>query len=177
MVLFRVIRMLLMYKHDDAIADYTKCIELDPKYIKAYDRLGYTYLQQQKVNEAIDTFNKGLEIDPTNQDLQKHLNQATEQAEDDMGGVGGQNNNNAGMPGGFPPNLNMGNVQEMLQNPNFMQNLGPLLQNPEIMNMTMQLMQDPNFQNMMGNMLNNPNLANLFGGMGGGNPPPPGNQQ
>jgi small glutamine-rich tetratricopeptide repeat-containing protein alpha len=157
-------------KHDEAITDYSKCIELDPKYIKAYDRLGYTYLQQQKVNEAIETFNKGLEIDPTNQELQKHLVQAQEQAEDDMGGVGGGGAQNNPLGGGLPnlpQGFNLGNVQEMMQNPNFMQNLGPMLQNPEIMNMTMQLMQDPNFQNMMGNMMQNPNMANLFQGMGG----------
>jgi small glutamine-rich tetratricopeptide repeat-containing protein alpha len=165
-------------QHQDAINDYKKCILLDPKYIKAYDRLGLAYLQLNQVSDAIDTFNKGLEVDPTNQELQTHLSEATQQAEDDMGGVGGGQQNVGGGGGGMPNlgNLNLGNVQEMMQNPNFMENLGPLLQNPAVMNMTMQLMNDPNFQNMMGNMMNNPNLANLFGGMGG-NPPPPGNQQ
>jgi len=168
--------------HTEAINDYKKCIELDPKYIKAYNHLGQAYLQLNQVSDAIDTFNKGLEVDPTNQELQTHLLEASQKAEDDMGGVGGdggQNQGNVGGgPGGLPNmgNLNFGNVQDMMQNPNFLENLGPLLQNPAVMNMTMQLMNDPNFQNMMGNMINNPNLANLFQGMGPGNNPP-GNQQ
>jgi tetratricopeptide (TPR) repeat protein len=159
-------------KHNEAIEDYNKCIELDPKYIKAYDRLGCTYLHLNRAHEAIDTFNKGLVIDSTNAELQQHLNQAQQQAEDEMGGVGGGQAQNPGLGGGLPNlgnlgGMNMGNIQDVLQNPNFMENLGPLLQNPAVMNMTMQLMQDPNFQNMMGNMMQNPNLANLFGGMGG----------
>jgi len=114
-------------QHQDAINDYKKCISIDPKYIKAYDRLGLAYLQLNQVSDAIDTFNQGLQVDPTNQELQTHLSEATQQAEDDMGGVGGGGQNQGaglgGVGGGGLPNLgnlgNMGNIQEMMQNPNF----------------------------------------------------------
>jgi len=173
-------------KFNEAIDDYKKCIELDPKYVKAYDRLGYTYLQQNKINEAVEIFNKGLEIDPNNNDLKNHLQEAQLVLEDQMGGNVGGGNPGVNIPG--LGNMNMGNIQEALNNPNLMENLGPMLNNPnalldnlgpmlnnpQFMNMTMQLMNDPNFQNMMGNLMNNPAIANIVQGLGGGGVPPGG---
>jgi tetratricopeptide (TPR) repeat protein len=164
--------------HESAEKDYLKSIELDPKYIKAYDRLGYTYSQMGDFPKAIESFNNGLVQEPNNQDLINHLAQAQEQLQGDIGGMPGMPNL-GGMPG--MPNLaGMPGMADLLNNPNVMQNMGPIqdmLNNPQFMNMTMQLMEDPNFQGMLQNMMNNPAFANMLGGLAppGGQPPPGGN--
>jgi len=160
-------------KQEEAIADYKKCIEIDPKYVKAYDRLGYTYLNLNNLHEAIEIFQKGLEVDPLNGDLQKHYQQAQQLIGDDMGGMGGGVGVGVGAQGGGAPPPNLGglpgmgnmNVNELLNNPNLMGGLGNMLNNPEFMQMTMNMMNDPNFQNSVQNMMQNPQCQNMFGGM------------
>jgi len=164
-----------LQQHTNAESDYLQCIALDPKYVKAYDRLGYTYIQIGNLDKAIEAFKNGLTVEPNNQDLLNHLAQAEEQRSGGMGGMPNMPNfpNIPGMPN-MP--AGMPNFQELLNNPQVMQNLGPIqnmLNNPQFMEMTMQLMENPNFQGIIQNMMNNPAFANMLGGL---NPPPGGNQ-
>ena len=50
-------------KWDDALADYTKTIELSPKWPIAYNNRGYVYLKQKKYVQAKADFETALKLD------------------------------------------------------------------------------------------------------------------
>jgi tetratricopeptide (TPR) repeat protein len=54
-------------KYDDAIADYTKAIALDPNVATAYTHRGLAYGRKGEVDRAIADFSKVLELDPSDQ--------------------------------------------------------------------------------------------------------------
>ncbi len=47
-----------------AIADYTKSIELNPKYPQAYNNRAFTYMRMQENDKALTDLNRALEINP-----------------------------------------------------------------------------------------------------------------
>ena len=49
---------------DEAIACYTKAIELDPKHAKAHNNLGNALQDKGQVDEAIACYKKAIELDP-----------------------------------------------------------------------------------------------------------------
>ncbi|XP_061596464.1 tetratricopeptide repeat protein 1 [Cololabis saira] len=51
---------------DQAIADCTKAIDLDPDYLRALLRRAELYEQTEKLDEALEDYNKVLECDPNN---------------------------------------------------------------------------------------------------------------
>src|SRR5437870_530275 len=52
-----------MYELDLALVDFSKAIELDPKYADAYIGRG---LSQRELDKAMVDFNRAIELDPTN---------------------------------------------------------------------------------------------------------------
>src|ERR1700756_3215124 len=50
--------------YNQAISDYNKAIEIDPKYAGAYNNRGYTYYSKDLYDQAISDYNKAIEIDP-----------------------------------------------------------------------------------------------------------------
>ncbi len=52
-------------KYDDAIADYTKAIALDPNFADAYSNRGVVYYEKGNKEQTIADFRKALEIDPS----------------------------------------------------------------------------------------------------------------
>ncbi len=51
-------------QYDQAIADYDKAIEIDPKFGKAYNNRGYAYGKKGDYDQAIANYNKAIEMDP-----------------------------------------------------------------------------------------------------------------
>ena len=49
---------------DQAIASYSKAIELDPKYENAYNNRGLAYDDQGKFDQAIADYSMAIELDP-----------------------------------------------------------------------------------------------------------------
>ena len=49
---------------DEAIADYTKAIELDPKYARAYMNRGFVKYAKNLLDDTIADFTKAVELDP-----------------------------------------------------------------------------------------------------------------
>lgn len=54
----------------NALKDADKCIEMDPKMIKAWMRKGNIHHLMKEYHKAMTAYDKGLEIDPENKDLQ-----------------------------------------------------------------------------------------------------------
>jgi len=52
-------------KTDEAIAEYRKAIELDPRHAWPDNNLGFTLSGQQKTDEAIAEYRKAIELDPS----------------------------------------------------------------------------------------------------------------
>lgn len=57
-----------------AKADCEKALELDPKYVKAWYRKGCIEQFMKESHKAMESFSKGIEIDPDNELCKKGLN-------------------------------------------------------------------------------------------------------
>ncbi|RXK36678.1 protein phosphatase 5 [Tremella mesenterica] len=61
-------------EHGAAIADATKAVALNPKYVKAYYRRGTSYLAIMRPTQAVPDFKKALSLEPGNKDIREQLN-------------------------------------------------------------------------------------------------------
>src|SRR5215469_18385188 len=50
-------------QYDQAIAEFTKAIQANPKQATFYTNRGYTYLHLNKLDEAVADFSKAIELD------------------------------------------------------------------------------------------------------------------
>ena len=53
-----------MGEYEQALADYTQALELDPEYAMAYNNRGLTYGKIGKYEQALADFNRALELEP-----------------------------------------------------------------------------------------------------------------
>ena len=123
-------------KHDDAISDAKKASELDPKFSKAYSRLGHALFSSGRYAESVEAYEKGLALDPANQSMKNSLATAKSRvptAEDDeydadedaITADAPRAGGGAGIPG-----LGAGGMPD----------LSSLLNNPQMMAMAQQMM-------------------------------------
>jgi len=171
--------------HDKAVEDAKNAIAIDPKYSKAYSRMGHAYFCLNKYSEAVDAYEKALELDRGNATIQNSLNAAKAK----MGSVDRSAETSSAPSGGLP---NLGGAG------GGMPDLGSLLNNPNIMNMAQQMMQSGALDNLMSNpdvarmaqqmmggggapnlrdMMNNPDMMRMARDAMGGGSKPPGEQK
>ena len=62
-----------MDKLADAVKTFLRVLELNPKYLPAYNNLAVTYERQNKMTLAVQTLEKALAIDPNFADAKKNL--------------------------------------------------------------------------------------------------------
>lgn len=62
----------------DAPQAADKCIELKPDFAKGYSRKGTLQYFMKEYDKAIETYNKGLELEPDSTELQEGLQRAVE---------------------------------------------------------------------------------------------------
>jgi len=67
-------------KIDDALADSEHCIRLMPNWVKGFYRKGVALVSLGRHEEAVKAFKKGLECEPTNEDLKRMLADAEREA-------------------------------------------------------------------------------------------------
>uniref|UniRef100_A0A914D7T4 SGTA homodimerisation domain-containing protein n=1 Tax=Acrobeloides nanus TaxID=290746 RepID=A0A914D7T4_9BILA len=131
-------------QYDLAIQDCRTALALDPKYAKAYGRMGLALSCQLRYDQAVEAYKLALELEPENESYKNNLAIAQEKLEEAKktfsenpqanpfaGGLGGML---GGLGGGMPP-------------------LDQILNNPQMMQFASQMMSDPNIQNMMSNMM------------------------
>jgi len=120
-------------QYEKALEDASKCVQLKPDWSKGYTRKGLAEFYLGKYEDAEKTYQKGLELDPTNQQLKEGLERVQESKEEggESGGFGGQ----------------------------FMQQaMGKLLTNPE----TAAYFQDPEFVKKLTAIQKNPQMISLY---------------
>ncbi|GMM36788.1 Sgt2 protein [Saccharomycopsis crataegensis] len=161
-------------KHNLAIKDANKAIELDPQYARAYSRLGLANYALGDVKAALQAYEKGLEIegDKPSPGMKKGFETAKKRViEEEAAAAGSGSVDNASatrsQPSGGMPDL--GGLASMLGGGagGGMPDLGGLMSNPQVMQAAQQMMQNPD---AMANLMNNPMLQQMASsfGLGGG---------
>lgn len=97
-------------QHDRAIEDAREAARVDPKFAKAYSRLGHGLFSSGRFAEAAEAYAKGLELDPSNgpmksglETAKKHAKENEASAAPDADGDELESTRGAGgAPGGLP---------------------------------------------------------------------------
>lgn len=58
---------------NEALKDAEKCIEMDPTFVKGYSRKGHVEFFTKQFDKALETYQAGLKVDPTNEELRDGL--------------------------------------------------------------------------------------------------------
>ena len=154
-------------EYEKAITDAEKCIEVKPDWSKGYQRKAMALQAQQKLDEAIEFYEKGVEIDPANAQCKQMLDKAkAEQSSAGAGpGLGGPGGNPFG-PEGLMKAMQNPKVAEHFKNdPNFMSTVNMCMQNPQMF-MTM-MQHDPRLGDVFSAMTGL-DMQMFGGGPGGG---------
>jgi len=64
--------------YSEALKDCDKCIEMNPKFIKAYLRKGAVYEATQQYQKCFDVYTQALDIDPNNPEVIEELRKVDE---------------------------------------------------------------------------------------------------
>ncbi|KAK2462007.1 hypothetical protein APHAL10511_006470 [Amanita phalloides] len=156
--------------HLAAVGDAEKAISVDPKFVKAYHRLGHAQYSLGDFQAATDAFERGLRNDPTNASLKAGLQNAqarvTSDGSSDVSDRSTSETSNAGAP-------NLGAMADMFRNMGgagrggSMPDLASLMNNPRVMSMAQQLATNGGLANLM----ENPAVANMMNRVQSGDMP------
>ncbi|KAN0016406.1 hypothetical protein ACTFIU_006373 [Dictyostelium citrinum] len=136
---------------EKSIEDCLEAIKRNPNYGKAYTRMGSAYTSLGKFPEAMEAYNKAIELEPNNETFKASLANAER-----LAAASKQTQSMPNIPG--MPDL--GGLD-----------FASLLSNPAIRGLANNLMSDPKMKEMMdsgeyANLLNNPDLLKMFGSLG-----------
>lgn len=167
-------------KYPEAILDAQESIDLDPNYIKGYNRLATAYRKAGDLQKAIDLFQQVVDRSEPNSSSARHCQKQIAELKQQMAGnTGAPRAPSSGAPGGLdlgslggllgglgqggPGGLNIG---ELLKNPQLQQMAQQFMSNPEAMGQMQSMMQDPNMMGKMAEMMGgDKNLSDLAGKM------------
>lgn len=164
-------------EHEFAKNDAELAVAADPKYTKAWSRLGLACFALGDAKGSMEAYQKGIEAEGNggSEAMKKGFETAKRKVEEESGASvaeEAEEDNARAAPGaGGMPDL--GGLASMLGGGGGggggMPDLGSIMQNPMMRQMAQNLMSNPD---MMNNLINNPqlrNMANSFrGGAGGG---------
>jgi small glutamine-rich tetratricopeptide repeat-containing protein alpha len=156
-------------RHEDAVNDAEMAVAADPKFAKAWSRLGFAKFALGDSQGSLDAYKQGIEAEGSggSEAMRKGYETAKRKVEEEGGdvddveergvpsglGAGGMPDlsNLASMFGGGSPGGGMPSMADMMQNPMMRQMASNLMSNPDTLN----------------SMLNNPRLREMMGGAGG----------
>jgi small glutamine-rich tetratricopeptide repeat-containing protein alpha len=187
-------------RYQDAVDDCHSSIALVPDYVKAFSRLGLSNFFLEKYEDAVEAYERAVELEPDNKSSQDSLRQArnklkkatksTSVAESAPAGGMPDMSALAGMMGGGGGGAGLAG---MMNNPNMKQamdqmggsaGLASLMKDPQMMAMAQQMMKDPSMMQKAMSMLGGSGgggggmpdmsaLAGMMGGAGGNSPAAP----
>jgi len=170
--------------YEKAILDAMESIEINPDYVKGYNRLGTAYKGAGDLQKAKDAFQQVVDRSKEGSNSWTHCKRQIEELERqsrgesepaqpaaggapggmDMAGLGSLLGGLGGGPGGL-------NLADLLKNPMMQQMAQNMMSDPNAMDKMQGMMNNPDFmQNMQGMMGANPNLGNLANQMGSMDP-------
>ncbi|WWC94299.1 hypothetical protein V866_001141 [Kwoniella sp. B9012] len=159
-------------KHEKAIEDAEKALDLDPNFSKAYSRLGHAHFSTGDYLSAVKAYEDGLKLDPSNSNMKTALATAKSKlAESSTNSVADREPPAGGAGAGGMPDLS--SLASMLGgagggNGGGMPDLASMMRNPQLMAMAQQMMANGGLERLM----QNPALRNMAENMqnGGGMP-------
>ena len=160
-----------LQQHDNAIEDAREASRVNPQFAKAYSRLGHALFDAGRFQEAVEAYEKGVEVDPSNAVMKSGLETAKQHAnkpDSKSPPSSGQLRDVAG-GAGADPLAGMGGFPGMGGGQGGMPDLASLMNNPMIAQMAQQMMGNGGIEQMM----NNPMVQQMMQrfGCGGGSMP------
>ncbi|KAF2495992.1 hypothetical protein BU16DRAFT_526526 [Lophium mytilinum] len=178
-----------LLKHEEARQDAEMATAADPKYTKAWSRLGLARFALGDAKGSMEAYKQGMDAEGGGSDVMRRgYETAKRRYEEEAGDVGAPDVEEAGrgMPGGGGggmPDLSglasmlggagggggggMPDFSQMMNNPMIRQMADRVMQNPEMLS---GLMQNPQLQSMLGGMGRGGGGAPAAGGAPGGAP-------
>lgn len=161
--------------HESAQADAEAAVAIDPKYTKAWSRLGLARFALGDAKGSMEAYQKGIEHEGNggSDAMKKGFETAKKRVEELESDDAEVTSRGAGAPAGGAPNLNdlasmFGGGGGQGGGGGGMPDLGSIMNNPMFASMAQNLMSNPD---LMQNLMSNPRLremASSFGGGGGG---------
>lgn len=108
-----------------ALKDAEKCLEIDPKFVKAYARKGTIQHMMKEYHKALATFDKGLSLDPDNKDCREGKMKTTQAIQSGAYG-GGQGDEER-----FRHAMADPEIQMLMRDPRIQQVLKDFQENPK----------------------------------------------
>lgn len=139
-------------EYEKALEDADKCVNLKPDWSKGYTRKGLAEFYLDKYDDAEKTYQKGLELDPNNQQLKEGL-ERVKQSKSEESSAG-----NNFMQQAFGKLLSNPETAAFFQDPEFVKKLTAIQKNPQMISL---YMNDPKIQKAFQVILGD------FGGAGG----------
>ncbi|CAK9781136.1 unnamed protein product [Cutaneotrichosporon oleaginosum] len=160
-------------QHSLAAEDAMRAIDLDPKFTKGYSRLGHAQFSLGEYKKAIEAYETGLKLDPTNSNMKSSLATAKARLGESVpersdspatrsAGAG------AGSGGGMPDLSSLASMLGGGGGGGGMPDLAEMMRNPQMMAMAQQMMSNGGLERLM----SNPNIRQMAENMqnGGGMP-------
>ncbi|EON61432.1 hypothetical protein W97_00647 [Coniosporium apollinis CBS 100218] len=165
-------------QHEKAKEDAEMAVAADPKYTKAWSRLGLARFALGDAKGSMEAYKQGIEAEGSggSEAMKKGYETAKRRWEEEGGDVGAPEDTargagagaGAGMGGGMPDLASLAGMFGGGGGGGGMPDIGQMMNNPMMRQMAQSMMSNPE---MMSNMLNNPRLremADRFGGGGAG---------
>lgn len=155
--------------HDNAIADADAAIRVDPKYSKAYSRLGLAKYASGDAQGALEAYEMGMKVegDSVSDAMKRGYETAKKRVDEEAVTTRDAPAEGGAAPAGFP---DLGALGSMFGGGagGGMPDLAGLMNNPAVAQMAQKFMSDPN---ALQNLMSNPAVANMAERMQGGNMP------
>ncbi|KAL9090702.1 MAG: hypothetical protein Q9165_005190 [Trypethelium subeluteriae] len=157
-------------QHALAAQDAEMATAADPKYTKAWSRLGLARFAMGDARGSMEAYGRGIEEEGSggSEAMKKGYETARRRVQEeggsaDDGDVGARSPDAAGGGGGMPDLSSL--LGGMGGGGGGMPNVAEMMNNPMLRQMAQNVMQNPE---MMSNLMNNPRLREMMGSFGGG---------
>lgn len=157
-------------KHEEAQQDAEMAVAADPKYSKAWSRLGLARFAQGDAKGSMEAYKQGMEAEGGGSDVMRRgYETAKKRYEEEAGDVGAPDAGTRSTPsagaGGMPDLSSLASMFGGSGGDGGMPDLSQMMNNPMVRQMAQQVMQNPD---MLNSMMSDPRVAQMAERFGGG---------